>query len=403
MAFASKTAFASKMVLASKTAFASKMVCASKLALATILLGFLFVGGASLRAQEGSENGWFVSASPLIFGASKIETKTTITGSGVGGEVTVGDLTADVVVGVHPNGTTAVPVSEVDRYTTIARDSCAGTLIQLDLDHLDIFYLAEDRSDATDLTLGSGGNFEVVRFQLNGEEVPFTGDPTMIPTTIVNSPIADSACKDEFDKLRLKDLSASAGSSETSVGKALAGNGFQVGYRDGDYRYSLTNYSWAAETDKLDLQLAMIEYYLAKGLLLGLGTANVKLDSSAGSQSQRATAYSVSYQYPLFKNFFVEANYTLLQTNLSLQKETIITEAAITQTDTRVIGFYNRRNAGGDGPAIYAFFNDGYDPADRRVTVTREQSRSAYQRIETKTIEVKNPSALTIKFTYYFR
>ena len=63
---------------------------------------------------------------------------------------------------------------------TIARDLCAGTLIQLDLDKLDIFYLAEDRSDATDLTLGSGGNFEVVRFRLNGEEVPFTGDPTMI-------------------------------------------------------------------------------------------------------------------------------------------------------------------------------------------------------------------------------
>ena len=41
--------------------------------------------GASLQAQEGSENGWFVSASPLIFGASKIETKTTITAGG--GEV----------------------------------------------------------------------------------------------------------------------------------------------------------------------------------------------------------------------------------------------------------------------------------------------------------------------------
>ena len=80
-------------------------------------------------------------------------------------------------------------------------------------------------------------------------------------------PIADSACKDAFDGLRLQDLSANASSSETSVGKALAGNGFQVGYRDGDYRYSLTNYSWAADSDKLDLQLAMIEYYLAKGLL----------------------------------------------------------------------------------------------------------------------------------------
>ena len=94
MAFASKTAFASKLALASKLVWASKMVWASKIALATILLGFLFVGGASLQAQEGSENGWFVSASPLIFGASKIETKTTITGGG--GEVTVGDLTADI-------------------------------------------------------------------------------------------------------------------------------------------------------------------------------------------------------------------------------------------------------------------------------------------------------------------
>ena len=206
----------------------------------------------------------------------------------------------------------------------LARDLCAGTLAQMryDLSKLEIFYLAEDRSASTDLTFGSGVVLEAIRFRLNGVEQDFNRAPTDIDDVNGNvGPIADSACKDAFDGLRLKDLSASAGSSETSVGKALAGNGFQVGYRDGDYRYSFTNYSWAADSDKLDLQLAMIEYYLAKGLLLGLGTANVKLDSSAGSQSQRATAYSVSYQYPLFKNFFVEANYTLLQTNLSLQKK----------------------------------------------------------------------------------
>ena len=201
----------------------------------------------------------------------------------------------------------------------------------------------------------------------------------------------------------MQDLSANASSSETSVGKALAGNGFQVGYRDGDYRYSLTNYSWAADSDKLDLQLAMIEYYLAKGLLLGLGTANVKLDSSAGSQSQRATAYSVSYQYPLFKNFFVEANYTLLQTDLSLQKEisTSITEAAIDQTDTREIGFLAKGNVLGGSQSLLLLI-DGLETIDRRITVTRTQTRSAFQTIETKTIEVKNPSALTIKFTYKF-
>ena len=275
------------------------------------------------------------------------------------------------------------------------------------LSGLDIFYLAEDISDATDLTLGLGETLAAVRFRLNGEELPFTGNPNDVSKPNVNlSLIADSACKDEFDKLLLQDLSSTSsnGSSETSVGKALAGNGFQVGYRDGDYRYSLTNYSWAAETDKLDLQLAMIEYYLAKGLLLGLGTANVKLDSSAGSQSQRATAYSVSYQYPLFKNFFVEANYTLLQTNLSLQKETtIIEEAAINQTDTRVIGFYLKNSFSSVGriPALY-YENDSGNLVDLRTTVTRTQSRSAVQSTQIKTVEVKNPSALTIKFTYNF-
>ena len=337
----------------SKMVWASKMVCASKIALATILLGFLFVGGASLRAQEGSENGWFVSASPLIFGASKIETKTTITASG-GGEVTVGDLTADI--------RSSFATDALDNASqNLTRDLCAGTLVGATvagvqagteivvLDNLEIVYLAEDRSDATDLyNPGGGGAINDIRFRLNGVEQSFTfngniSDTANVPDTNI-SPIADSACKEAFDGLLLQDLSANAGSSETSVGKALAGNGFQVGYRDGDYRYSLTNYSWAAETDKLDLQLAMIEYYLAKGLLLGLGTANVKLDSSESSQSQRATAYSVSYQYPLFKNFFVEANYTLLQTNLSLQKETIIAEAAINRTDTREIGLLTKNS-----------------------------------------------------------
>ena len=388
----------------------SKMVWESKIALATILLGFLFVGGASLRAQEGSENGWFVSASPLIFGANKIETKTTITASG-GGEVTVGDLTADIRTTLNDDYDNAAQ--------NTARDLCAGTLVGamvevngvdvVVLDNIEIVYLAEDRSSSTDLTYISGGSIGAVRFSLNGEDVPVKGDTATIPVTAINtnlSPIADSACKDAFDGLLLQDLSASASSSETSVGKALAGNGFQVGYRDGDYRYSFTNYSWAAETDKLDLQLAMIEYYLAKGLLLGLGTANVKLDSSLGSQSQRATAYSVSYQYPLFKNFFVEANYTLLQTNLSLQKETIIAEAAISQTDTREVGIFTKGgvvplNNTADQPFLYYEESSG-GLLDHRTTVTRTQTRSAFQSTQTKTVEVKNPSALTIKFTYKF-
>ena len=144
------------------------MVWASKMVCATILLGFLFVGGASLQAQEGSENGWFVSASPLIFGASKIETKTTITASG-GGEATVGDFTA--VIHTNVNNTYDSNVQN------IASNLCAGDFTGYNLSGLDIFYLAEDISDATDLTLGLGETLAAVRFRLNGEELPFTGNP----------------------------------------------------------------------------------------------------------------------------------------------------------------------------------------------------------------------------------
>ena len=153
----------------------------------------------------------------MIFGASKIETKTTITASGGGGEVTVGDLTADI----------RTDFSQDDLNNSIqnlARDLTL-TNFQNDeivaLDNIEIFYLAEDRSDATDLTFGSGGVLEAFRFRLNGVELPFTGDGITIATSNTNaSPIADSACKDAFDGLLLQDLSASASSSETSVGKA---------------------------------------------------------------------------------------------------------------------------------------------------------------------------------------
>ena len=101
----------------------------------------------------------------------------------------------------------------------------------------------------------------------------------------------------------------------------------------------------------------------------------------------------------------MEANYTLLQTNLSLQKETIIEEAAIDRTDTREFGFYLIHdfipNETTRTTALY-YENDSGNLVDLRNTVTRTQTRSAVQVTTTKTVEVKNPSALTIKFTYYF-
>ena len=60
----------------------SKLAFASKTALATILLGFLFVGGASLRAQEeqqAKKGGWFVGFTPYLLGLSEQKSSSSIT------------------------------------------------------------------------------------------------------------------------------------------------------------------------------------------------------------------------------------------------------------------------------------------------------------------------------------
>ena len=72
----------------------------------------------------------------MIFGASKIETKTTITSSG--GEVTLGDLTADL--------RTSISADFNNVLQNVARDLCAGTLPKSVLDNVEIVYLAENRS-----------------------------------------------------------------------------------------------------------------------------------------------------------------------------------------------------------------------------------------------------------------
>ena len=84
---------------------------------------------------------------------------------------------------------------------------------------------------------------------------------------------------------------------------------------------------------------------------------------------------------------------------------TSITKAAIDQTDTRELGFYLIHDfIPGETARTTALYyeNDSGGLNDLRNTVTRTQTRSAVQSIETKTLEVKNPSALTIKFTYKF-
>ena len=86
----------------------------------------------------------------------------------------------------------------------------------------------------------------------------------------------------------------------------------------------------------------------------------------------------------------MEANYTLLQTNLSLQKETIIAEAAIDQTDRQEIGFLGKNFIFGSSSYVYSsttrILTELGTFRDRRVTVTRTQSRSAVQSIQIKTV-----------------
>ncbi len=362
---------------------------------------FFFMQGVdSLRAQEApeiaSQKGWFVGVNPLIFGANKIETKTTVVDTV--GELVVGDLTADI----------RTPFRGTVQVQQIAVDICEGDFAGYDLDRLEIVYLAEDRSDATDLYYEEGGIVKYIRFRLNGEELEsLTENPNDIASSSVTaSPIDDYACKQAFDGLLLEDKSSTGGSSETSTGKALAGNGLQVGYRDGDYRYSFSNFSWAAGADKLDSQVLLLEYFIAKGFSAGIGVANVKLDSSAGLHSQRANVFSLSYQVPIWKNLFVEASYMLISANISVQKEELKVFEEVNQTDTRELGFYGGNNLRPNTPLLSSA--SYYETAsgvltDLRTTVKRTQTQTAGSKTTTKSVEIKNPAAFRINFVWRFR
>ncbi len=364
---------------------------------------FFMQGVGSLRAQEApeiaSQKGWFVGVNPLIFGANKIETKTTVVRAA--GELVVSDLTADI----RKNYRLDVQVQQ------IAVDICAGNFTSYDLNRLEILHLAENRKDATDFTYKAGSVIQYARFHLNGVDyTSLTGDPSDIANSrITASPIDDYACKQAFDGLLLEDQASTAGSSETSTGKALAGNGLQVGYRGGDYRYSFSNFSWAAGADKLDSQVLLLEYFITKGFSAGIGVANVKLDSSAGLKSQRANVYSLSYQYPIWKNLFVEASYMLISADISVQKEAQIEiEAeAVNQTDTRELGFYGASNLSphNSGLVITGSYYESSRGVltDYRTTVTRTQTQTAGSIKTTKSVEIKNPAAFRINFVWRFR
>ncbi len=362
---------------------------------------FFFMQGVdSLRAQEApeiaSQKGWFVGVNPLIFGANKIETKTTVVRAA--GELVVSDLTADI----RTSYGLTVQVQQ------IAVDICEGNFTGYDLNRLEILYLAEDRSDATDFTYNITNTVQYARFRLDGVDyTSLTGNPNDIPNpSTTASPIDDYACKQAFDGLLLEDQASTAGSSETSKGKALAGNGFQVGYRDGDYRYSFSNFSWAAGADKLDSQVLLLEYFIAKGFSAGIGVANVKLDSSAGLKSQRANVYSLSYHYPIWKNLFVEASYMLISADISVQKEEIITYDPITQTDKREIGFFGAPDVSPytSVRTTASYYETGSGVlTDLRTTVKRTQTRAAGSIRTIKSVEIKNPAAFRINFIWRFR
>ena len=81
----------------------------------------------------------------------------------------MGDLTADI--------RSSFATDALDNASqNLTRDLCAGTLVGATvagvqagteivvLDNLEIVYLAEDRSDATDLTIGDGGVLECRSF-----------------------------------------------------------------------------------------------------------------------------------------------------------------------------------------------------------------------------------------------
>ena len=384
---------------------------ASKLAFATILLGFLFVGGASLQAQE-RKTGWFVGISPYAMDlnlekTTRQTTRQTTEVSGTGGAI-IYDATVPNFA-LDDTHTTRFATSTLDNLEVanaaiadaiqLCREAAVPVITTGDVNSLNqTFPVDTIVLDSYDETTSLTDSLSQLL-----ENTP--------ATTIDTNSVADQAeaapwCK-AFFEADLSTSSTSTSDEESSKTQSLQGTGIEFGYDFEKYSLSFNQLQWSGGDDKLQAQMLLFRYFLPYALSVGGGFASAKLDTEFGSDSGTAPVFHFGYDYPITKNFQISLSYAWLGVNLAVQDTQSVTPSSPSHSSIQkraVIGMV-RRGGQPDNNYSAAKGTASGTPYDTRIVVTATIPTEVTVQGTSTTIqstEIKNLSTIKIGFRYSF-
>ncbi len=354
------------------------------LLLGVVLLSFQFVG-KGLQAQDSQtskigKGGWFIGLTPYALGLSESKTSVRITG------VTPIGVTTDSGAGFSFK---AVAPSDTDlglANSQVHAQAAAESLCKTG-------FANADRSNT---------NFELSQFALADGTTDFTRYSTRSFTH----------CRDHFAGL-FSDASQedvpfqSPKASPKPATAKWSGAGLHFGWQfpEGD-RVGLQIHNWKGGDTEISSQIAMYDYFFSKGFYAGVGVGTLQLKALGKTESQRATAVNLGWQYSIKENLKLELGYLLLNGEVSVKKETratrnVVISRAVVEAQVVYVGFNYIIN--GSAPSCSgvgcSLLNNGV-----RVTsepLTQEISQE-HEVIETQEVTVSKPSVIYIRLSLSF-
>ena len=356
----------------------------------TVLL--LFLALLFLPAQAREKKNWFIGISPFSFMGAEVKSSAKgVTQTAYRYDAT--EATTAQFGGISfQNGTSFVEnggISDAELAKALiagsielckrshADDATSGTVLIADIP-------LEEQNASNDNTGWPGIN--TVNYYI-GYEGGQTTAVTSKTTEICHLSEADGLTEIESESLE-------------SLQSGLA---LQFGYNLGKYRVSLTSLTSKGEVNTptnngevstLTNNILMVDWLLAKRFYVGVGVTNARLETEIGSESQVAPAYSISYSHKI-GNLKLEAGYLVLNSNFSIQKETITEVPASGASESQTLGDELNNNNW-----IGMFSAGGQPNSQGKVTVTRTLDSNL--EIETKKVELQSQKAIYFRIIYGF-
>ncbi len=353
------------------------------LLLGAVLLSFQFVG--NLQAQDSQtskigKGGWFIGLTPYALGLSESKTSARITSNPTG-------VTTDSGAGFS---FTAVAPSDANLGATGSQAHAQAAAVSLCKTGFAI--PATDNTDATNTDFG-GFRFAPADGTYDGNVYQFN---------------VSTHCRDYFAGLLANATQVVPFQSPEASKPATAkwsGAGLHFGWQfpEGD-RVGLQLHNWKGDGTEVSSQIAIYDYFFPKGFYAGLGIGTLQLKALGKTESQRATAVNLGWQYSIKENLKLELGYLLLNGEVTVKKETratrnVVISRAEVPTQVVYLGFHSASYSVSCVGSPCSLLGDGV-----RVTsepLTREIS-GEQEIIETQEVTVSKPSVIYIRLSLSF-